>query len=155
MDFAFFFETREEALQNAGPVVAAAWAIARHEAQQGLAVRVRDPYDLQAPGAKPSIAPPPVKAKPSAAPRVVAGKTASSAQPLPQRNAQFRPTLVDILVQDSRYAEQLQSPEASGIVSTIVDTPLNAAEPATLTACVPRGETLASTVPLMGSLCIA
>ena len=84
-DFAFFFESR---------------AIARPEAQQGLAVRVRDLYNMQAPGSK------------TAAPRVVAGKAAQSSQPLPQRNAQFRSTLVDILVQGSRYAEQLGSPEA-------------------------------------------
>ena len=48
-------------------------------AQTSVALR---PDKKARPGAKPSIAPPPIKAKPSAAPRVVAGRSACSAQPV-------------------------------------------------------------------------
>ena len=47
-DFAFFLESWQEAEDEAGSEVAAAWQVARAECQRGLAARVRDLYEREA-----------------------------------------------------------------------------------------------------------
>ena len=132
-DFAFLFETREEANAEGGPIIAAAWEVARRECSEGLAVKVRDIYAMQAVSAKPSVPVPPAasSAKPTAAPRVARGKRKPD-HDLAARNAEFRPVLVDILVAGSKYSSQLWSDAATGVVATIVNKPLASAEPSTL-----------------------
>ena len=133
-DFAFLFETREEANEAGGPVIAAAWEVARNECSEALAVKVRDIYAMQAASAKPTMPAPPAassSAKPTAAPRVVRRKHKSDLD-LPARNAEFRPVLVDILVSGSKYSAQLWSDAATGVVTTIVSKPLASTEYATL-----------------------
>ena len=133
-DFAFLFETREEAQAEGGPIIAAAWEVARRECSEGLAVKVRDIYAMQAASAKPSMPAPPSAssaAKPTSAPRVARRKHKSDLD-LVARNAEFRTVLVDILVAGSKYSSQLWSDAATGVVRTIVGKPLASAEPSTL-----------------------
>ena len=133
----FLFETREEANAEGGPIIAAAWEVARCECSEGLAVKVRDIYAMQAASAKPAKpsmpAPPSASssAKPTAAPRVARRKHKLD-HDLAARNAEFRPVLVDILVAGSKYSSQLWSDAATGVVETIVNKPLASAEPSTL-----------------------
>ena len=133
-DFAFLFETREEAHAEGGPIIAAAWEVARPECSEGLAVKVRDIYAMQAASAKPSMPAPPSAssaAKPTSAPRVARRKHKSDLD-LVARNAEFRTVLVDIVVAGSKYSSQLWSDAATGVVRTIVGKPLASAEPSTL-----------------------
>ena len=126
-DFAFLFETREEAHAEGGPM-------ARRECSEGLAVKVRDIYAMQAASAKASMPAPPSAssaAKPTSAPRVARRKHKSDLD-LVARNAEFRTVLVDILVAGSKYSSQLWSDAATGVVRTIVGKPLASAEPSTL-----------------------
>ena len=122
-ELAFYFNSRQEAEQEAGLVVADAWAAARAECRRGLGVKVRDLYERQQPPTCPSLRQTSnlarVEAKvvqqdrPARVPGAASATQKSSAAPLSESNAKHRPLLVEVLQKASKFAKQLQGAEVS------------------------------------------
>ena len=140
-DLAYFFESYEEALAEAGDSVAQAWLSARAETQRGHAGLLLDLYARQPPEATPEVpkaAPP----KPSRAPAVAARpalpreagvprkRGLPAAAPLLERNAKFREVFVAAMKLGSRYSELFSSTLGVDVsmVPRLVDQVLGARE---------------------------
>ena len=153
-DLAYFFESYEEALAEAGEAVAQAWLSARAETQRGHAGLLLDLYARQRPEATPEVpkAAPKAMPKPSRAPAVAARpalpreagmprkRGLPAATPLIERNAKFKEVFVAAMKLGSRYSELFgTTPRVDvSMVPRLVDQVLGAHEEETLSRVANR-----------------
>ena len=158
-DLAYFFESYEEALAEAGEAVAQAWLSARTEAQRGHAGLLLDLYARQPPEATPEVlkAAPKAMPKPSRAPAVAARpalpqeagmprkRGLPAATPLIERNAKFKEVFVAAMKLGSRYSELFSTTPRVDVsmVPRLVDQVLGAHEEETLSRVAKTWQELA------------
>ena len=158
-DLAYFFESYEEALAEAGEAVAQAWLSARTETQRGHAGLLLDLYARQRPEATPEVpkAAPKAMPKPSRAPAVAARpalpreagmprkRGLPAATPLIERNAKFKEVFVAAMKLGSRYSELFSTTPRVDVsmVPRLVDQVLGAHEEETLSRVAKTWQELA------------